>query len=208
MTPSSAAGGTADDGSALMTRAATGWIEELPGLIERALSGDEQAWRNLVDRFSGLVWKVLSTYDLSASDREEAFASTFYRLFEKLSSLREPRALPKWLATTARNEANAVCRTRRRLVPTDVLPLREVLPGDHDRALLDDELLGAVMAAFATLPPPAQALLRLLTAVPALSYEEIASLLDIPVGSIGPTRQRYLQRLRGALIPYLNGGAA
>ena len=207
MTTGGATGDVAGDGGTLTMRTAA-WIEELPGLIERALGGDDQAWRNLVDRFSGLVWKVLSTYDLSASDREEAFASTFYRLFEKLSSLREPRALPKWLATTARNEANAVCRTRRRLVPTDVLPLREVLPGDHDRDMLDDELLVAVMAAFATLPPPAQAMLRLLTAVPPLSYEEIASLLDVPVGSIGPTRQRHLQRLRTALIPYLNGGAA
>ena len=68
------------------------------------------------------MWKVLHTYDLSASDREEAFASTFYRLFEKLSTLREPRALPKWLATTARNEANAVSRTRRRLVPDRPAP--------------------------------------------------------------------------------------
>jgi RNA polymerase sigma factor (sigma-70 family) len=188
--------------------AAPNWTDELPGLIEQALGGHEPSWRDLVDRFSGLVWKVLNTYDLSSTDREEAFASTFYRLFEKLSTLREPRALPKWLATTARNEANAVSRSRRRLVPTDQLPLREVLPGDHDRALLDDELLGAVMAAFATLPPAAQALLRLLTAVPPLSYEEIGVLLDVPVGSIGPTRQRYLRRLRSALAPYLEGGAA
>jgi RNA polymerase sigma factor (sigma-70 family) len=186
---------------------APSWTDELPGLIERALAGDESSWRQLVDRFSGLVWKVLHTYDLSTSDREEAFASTFYRLFEKLSTVRDPCALPKWLATTARNEAHAVCRTRRRLVPTDQLPL-EVLPGDHDRALLDDELLVAVMAAFATLPPAGQALLRLLTAVPPLSYEEIAALIDVPIGSIGPTRQRYLERLRAALAPYVEGGAA
>jgi RNA polymerase sigma factor (sigma-70 family) len=184
------------------------WTDELPGLIERALAGDESSWRQLVDRFSGLVWKVLHTYDLSPNDREDAFASTFYRLFEKLSTLRQPRALPKWLATTARNEANAVSRTRRRHVPTDQLPLCEVLPGDHDRALLDDELLVAVMAAFATLPPAGQALLRLLTAVPPLSYEEIAALLEVPVGSIGPTRQRYIKRLRAALAPYVEGGAA
>jgi RNA polymerase sigma factor (sigma-70 family) len=195
-------------GATLTAGPAPAWTDELPALIERALAGDEPSWRHIVDRFSGLVWKVLHTYDLSASDREEAFASTFYRLFEKLETLREPRALPKWLATTARNEANALSRTRRRLVPTDELPLREVLPGDHDRALLDDELLGAVMAAFATLPPAGQALLRLLTAVPPLSYDEIASLLGVPVGSIGPTRQRYLQRLRAALAPYLEGGAA
>jgi RNA polymerase sigma factor (sigma-70 family) len=194
------------DGSTLTV--GPNWTEELPGLIERALTGDEHSWCDLVDRFSGLVWKVLNTYDLSASDREEAFASTFFRLFEKLSTLREPRALPKWLATTARNEANAVCRTRRRLVPTDQLPLREVLPGDHDRTMLDDELLAAVMAAFATLPPAGQALLRLLTTVPPLSYEEIAALVGVPVGSIGPTRQRYLQRLRTALVPYLEGGMA
>lgn len=62
------------------------------------------------------------------------------------------------------------------------------------------------MAAFATLPPAGQALLRLLTTVPPLSYEEIAALVGVPVGSIGPTRQRYLQRLRTALVPYLESG--
>src|SRR5262249_32852430 len=125
------------------------WTDALPGLIERALGGEEASWRELVDRFSGLVWKGLNSYDLSATDREEASAPPFPRRLEKLAPLREPRALPKWLATPARNEANAVSRVRRRVLPAEDLPLREVLPGDHDRALLDDELTTAVMAAFA-----------------------------------------------------------
>ena len=94
--------GPTDDGSTLTMRTTTAWIEELPGLIERALTGDEQAWRNLVDRFSGLVWKVLSTYDLSASDREEAFAS--------------PR-LGTVFPVVSRNYARS-CSTSRRSVPS------------------------------------------------------------------------------------------
>lgn len=182
------------------------WLEEFPDLVRRALDRDESAWRTLVDRLSGVVWKVLNTYEMSATDREEAFASTFFRLYEKLAAIHEPRALPKWVATTARNEANAMYRSRKRTVPTEELPLREIIPGDHDRSMLDDELLRAVLIAFAKLPPKAQALLRLVTAVPALSYDEIGDLLGIPHGSIGPMRQRYLDRLRSLLHPYLCGG--
>jgi RNA polymerase sigma factor (sigma-70 family) len=179
---------------------------DLAALATRALDGDSTAWRSLVDRLSGVVWKVVSSYRLSAADREDAYASTFYRLYDKLATIREYAALPGWVATTARNEVHAILRSQGRVVPTDAPALREVVPGDHDSALLDDELLGKAMVAFSRLPAKRQALLRLLTAEPPLSYEEISRLLDIPLGSIGPTRGRCLEQLRLELMPYFGGG--
>jgi RNA polymerase sigma factor (sigma-70 family) len=179
---------------------------DLRGLAARALEGDARAWEAIVERLSGVVWKVVNSYRLSAADRDDAYASTFYRLYDKLATVRDPAALPGWVATTARNEVHALVRSHGRQVPTASLPLREIDPGDHDTALLDDEVLSRVMAAFADLPPKHQALLRLLTADPPLSYEEIGRVLEMKHGSIGPTRGRCLEQIRVAVRPYLAGG--
>jgi RNA polymerase sigma factor (sigma-70 family) len=177
-------------------------------LVARALDRDESAWRQLVDGLKGVAWKVLYGYDLSSEDRNDAFASTFFRVYERLDSLRDPQKLPGWVATIARNEANTVYRKRAKFVPMAELPLRGVLSEDHSEQLIDDELHVALLAAFRNLPPDMQTLLRLLSADPPLGYDEVGRVLNLPHGSIGPTRQRCLQRLRNSpeLAPYLHGG--
>jgi hypothetical protein len=62
--------------------------------------------------------------------------------------------------------------------------------------LLRDERYAELWASFGELPPRCQALLRLLMADPPPSYLEVASPLETPVGSIGPTRMRCVARLR------------
>jgi len=177
-------------------------------LVERAIDKDEAAWRELVDRLKGVAWKVLYNYDLSTEDRNDAFASTFFRVYERLGSIRDPQKLPGWVATTARNEAHAIHRKRVKLVPMAELPFRATTADDHSEALLDDELRTAMLAAFRRLPADMQALMRLLSTDPPLGYEAIGKLLDLPHGSIGPTRQRCLQKLRSSpeLAPFFDGG--
>lgn len=184
------------------------WTDEYEDLVRRALDRDESAWRVLVDRLSGVVWKVVNSYDLEPADRDEVFASTFFRAFQSLHTVKEPKTLPGWIATVARNEAYALAKARRRVVPMEELPFREVMSGELDSSLLDSELLRAVMAAFQKLPAKAQALLRLLTCVPPLSYDEISRTLGMPKGSIGPTARRHLDVLRAALRPYTLGSGS
>ena len=181
---------------------------DLPALVARALERDQRAWRDLVNRLKGVAWKVIYSYDLSEEDRNDAFASTFFRLHERLATVREPEKLPGWVATTARNEANTVSRRRAKLVPMAELPLRTVDHGDHGEGLESDELRTALYAAFSSLSPEHQALMRMLSADPPIGYDEISRVLNLPHGSIGPTRARCLQRLRTSpeLAPFLNGG--
>lgn len=181
---------------------------DLPALVARALERDQRAWRDLVNRLKGVAWKVIYSYDLSEDDRNDAFASTFFRLHERLATVREPEKLPGWVATTARNEANTVSRRRSKLVPMAELPLRTVDHGDHGEGLESDELRTALYAAFSSLSPEHQALMRMLSADPPIGYDEISRVLNLPHGSIGPTRARCLQRLRTSpeLAPFLNGG--
>lgn len=182
---------------------------ELNVLVGRALQRDQQAWRALVDRLKGVAWKVLYSYDLSEEDRNDAFASTFFRLHEHLANIREVEKLPGWVATTARNEANSLSRRRSKLVPMAELPLRGTDDTDLGEGLENDELRVALFAAFRRLPANLQALMRMLSADPPIGYDEIGRLLNLPHGSIGPTRARCLQRLRTSpeLAPFFNGGS-
>jgi RNA polymerase sigma factor (sigma-70 family) len=177
-------------------------------LVECARDGDAAAWEALVDGLQGLVWSTLASFGLSPEDRKDVFAAAFFRLFERLDTVREPHKLAGWMATTTRNEALSLARARQRTEPRDNLGDGDAGVRPLDEGLLDDELQGAVRAAFDRLSPSCQELLRLLTAEPPLSYDEIAALLDIPRGGIGPTRQRCLDRLRSApeLLAFVEGG--
>jgi RNA polymerase sigma factor (sigma-70 family) len=183
--------------------------QSLIHIVDLAKDGDRQAMAALVDRHQGVVWRATADMGLSPEDRQDVFAATFCRLFEHLGAIREPVKLPGWLATTARNEVRQVLRAKRRTQPREEIePGEPVLIGGLDEAMLDGELRNALGAAFLRLRQPCQELLRLTTAVPSISYEQISELTGIPLGSIGPTRQRCLEHLRRApeLRPFMEGG--
>ena len=177
-------------------------------LAERALQQDQRAWCEIVDRLKGVAWKVLYGFQMSEEDRKDAFASTFFRLYEHLGSINDHDKLPGWVATTARNEAHTIFRRQRHTVPMDELSLRDTPTSELDDKIVADEMRAAMHAAFRRLPKESQALMRLLTSDPPLGYDEISTILDMPRGSIGPLRQRCLERLRSSpeMAPYMNGG--
>jgi len=183
---------------------------DLSTLVSHALGGERVAWEELVRRLKGVAWRAIGSFDLHAEDRNDAFASTFFRLFERLDTVREPEKLPGWVATTARNEVLTILRARQRVRPTDLVDERPAVLPDHDEALMDLELQTALTAALHRLSPSCQELLRLLTADPPLSYDEISEITGRPRGSIGPSRQRCLEALRRTpeLRPFLDRGQA
>lgn len=179
-------------------------------LVEDALRGDRRAWEEIVARYRRVAWKVITSFDLADPDREDVFSATFFRLFERLGTIREPEKLPGWIATTARNETLTLLRSRGRERPTDLAGHDAGVAADHDERLLDTELRVALRRAFSAMDPECRSLLLLLTADPPLSYDEVAELSGRPRGSIGPTRQRCLDRLRRSaeLRPFLDGSPA
>lgn len=169
---------------------------DLTTLVRTASAGGEEAWNEIVDRFAGLVWHVVRSFRLPDAVAEDAVQTTWLRLAEHLDRIRQPDSLAGWLSRTARNECLHAIRLRQRehLVddsfdPPDPTSTEEptVISPDRDAAL---------WAAFATLPDRCQQLLRLLIADPPVPYEVISATLDMPIGSIGPTRARCLQKLR------------
>ena len=174
-------------------------------LVRYAASGDTAAWTALVERFSGLVWSVARAHRLGSADAEEVFQTTWLRLTENVSRLTEPERVGAWLATTARNEALKVIRLGARTTITDSMHVLDRASDDEspENAVLESEEGAArlrrarqMWSAFHRLPGRCQQLLRLLIASPPPSYADIAAMLGIAIGSIGPTRGRCLQQLR------------
>jgi RNA polymerase sigma factor (sigma-70 family) len=166
-------------------------------LTAAALAGNPAAWEALVERLKRVVWRALGSFNLRSEDRKDVFAATFARLYEHLATIREPEKLPGWMATTARNEAIRLLRSDTHMVLTDRIDLgADATQPDPAVGLIDAELHRALHRALGRLSPACQDLLRLLTVDPPLSYAAIGKSLNMPHGSIGPNRQRCLERLR------------
>ncbi len=166
-------------------------------LLAAAAGGDSKAWATIVDRYERLVWSVVRSYRLDSAAASDVCQTVWLRLVENCERIRQPERLPSWLCATARNEALRTVRAQKRTIPSefeyDIVD--EALP-DPDAAILQDERLGQMVAAFQQLSPDCQQLLRLLVTDPPLDYDVVAELIDRPKGSIGPTRARCLEKLR------------
>ncbi|MGI8684384.1 MAG: RNA polymerase sigma factor [Acidimicrobiales bacterium] len=170
-------------------------------LVRAAADGDQAAWDALVKRFSGLVWSIARSHRLGAADAADVSQTAWLRLVENLGRIRDPDRVGAWLASTSRNECLRVIRRSGRQVPTDLdadtdLEADEALAPPVDAGLLAGERDAHLWRAFSTISERCQVLLRLLITDPPPSYEEIGEILDMAVGSIGPTRARCLAHLR------------
>jgi RNA polymerase sigma factor (sigma-70 family) len=167
-------------------------------LVTRAAGDDQQAWDELIERYAPLVWAICTRYQLSNHDIEDVGQSVWLLLVAQLGKLREPAALPGWLATTTKRECLRVVTATRKSqqLGSNV----DDAPFADERAI-DEQILiaernAALRTAFAELPPHGQHLLAMLFRDPPCSYSEISATLGIPIGSIGPQRARCLERLR------------
>ncbi|MEV6286073.1 sigma-70 family RNA polymerase sigma factor [Kribbella sp. NPDC051770] len=184
-------------------------------MVIGARDGDRGAWDDLVERYAPLVWTICRRFGLSAADVDDVGQSVWLLLVEHLPGLREPAALPGWIATTTRHECLRMVRAGHRTEPADPVELLAAAP--YDEVPLDEELLlherrTTVRTAFGQLSQRCRLLLSMLVQDPPPAYCEISDKLHMPIGSIGPNRARCLDRLRqtpalAALIgPIEDGG--
>lgn len=175
-----------------------------------ARSGDRQALDALVQDLTPLVWHVARAQGVERAQAEDVVQTVWLTLLRKLDSVAEPRALARWLITTTRREALRVQRSTDNEAPLvdevldklraqDGLPEQEVLKRDRNTAL---------WTAFRNLSERCQEILRLTVLAGRAEYNAVAETLQIPRGSIGPTRNRCLTTLRGALTHETEGGSS
>jgi RNA polymerase sigma factor (sigma-70 family) len=175
-------------------------LSEVPteDLVVRARGGDQASWVALTQRYTNLLWSVARGMRLSHSDAADVVQTTWLRLVERLDTVRDPGRLASWLVTTARRECLDTLRRNARVRPglAELWEDTWAAADELDASLLREERDAALWKAFRSLAPRCQLLLRVLMADPPPSYTEVSAALDLPVGSIGPTRQRCLNALR------------
>jgi len=171
-------------------------------LVEECLSGNEEAWSLLIEKYKALIYSIPVKYSLSHQEAADVFQATCLELLVRLPQLREPRALPKWLMQVAHHECYRLKRRNQRVVSRDAEP---DLPEPETPAIAeslveqtqDEQMLREAMTA---LRPQCRRLVELLFfETPPRPYTEVAAELGLAVGSIGFTRQKCLERLRGLL---------
>jgi RNA polymerase sigma factor (sigma-70 family) len=179
-------------------RAAQRGERDTATLVDAAAAGEAQAWRELIDRYAVLIRSVCRSHRMCDADGEDVAQLTWLRAVEHIGALRDPERFGAWLATTARRECLRVLQGRKRVVPTcDEVrnPLFSAHVDEEEIAVAAERRV-AVRQALAVLPDKQRTLLRLLHSEREPSYDTISAQLGMPIGSIGPTRGRALERLR------------
>ncbi|QBI21898.1 sigma-70 family RNA polymerase sigma factor [Egibacter rhizosphaerae] len=145
-----------------------------------------------------MLWAIARSYRLSRADAADAIQTTWFRLVDRLDTIREPEHVGAWLATTLRRECLRTKQQRERnVLPDDPDSLDPVDPSSPpDESVARDDSARELWRLVDTMDDRCRRLLRMLMADPPPSYEELSAGLDMPIGSIGPTRARCLTRLR------------
>lgn len=177
-------------------------------LVAAGAGGDGGAIRELIHRHTSLVWSIAWNYRLSPPDAADVTQMVWLRLIENLGRIRQPDSLGAWLSSVTRHECLRLLRRQEREIATadDVDLDRHCDDEEIDGRLLGAERDATVRQSVAHLPVRGRRLLEALLDTPSASYQAVADAVGIPIGSIGPTRQRCLERLREA--PELIGMAA
>jgi RNA polymerase sigma factor (sigma-70 family) len=171
-------------------------------LVKQCLAGKEEAWAQLIDKYKALIYSVPVRYGLPPQEAADVFQGTCMELLKRLPDLREPRALPKWLMQVAYHQCYHWKRQQQRLVSRDgetELPEPKIPPMAEElvRQTEEEQILREAMAGLA---PRCRRLVEMLFfETPARPYSEVASELQLAVGSIGLTRQKCIETLRKRL---------
>ena len=175
------------------------------GLVPRCLRGETGAWEEFLERYGRLVYSTILKVGLPAEEQEAAFQETIMAVFRRLDQLRDPDHLVSWIVGIAwRQSVNRIrVRSReQRVEEVDDQVLSRSLDPPEDHAPPDEILLGLeraqqARAALDSLPERCRRLLGYFFYMdPPPDYCEIARREEIPIGSLGPTRVRCLEKLR------------
>jgi RNA polymerase sigma factor (sigma-70 family) len=172
---------------------------DLAALVAASVQGDEEAWNEVVRRYTQLVMSVIWQFHIYGPDAQDISQMVWLRLVEHLGDIRDPTRIVAWIITTAKHECLRQLRSAGRIILVDPLNARMLEGGATaaiDDGLLEAERHQALRDGLAELAPQDRELLTLLATDPAPSYAEISRRLGIPIGSIGPTRGRVLEKLR------------
>jgi RNA polymerase sigma factor (sigma-70 family) len=179
--------------------------EKVGDAVRRYNDGDERAMTDLVRCVTPWLFHVCRGYRLSRPTAEDVVQNTMLALVQHIRSVREPRSALSWLSVVARREAlRAINKDRRTELVGDMAMFDTVRESDDPQHVVEAKLVReALLASLARLPGRRRDLLWLLFLAEVKGYATIGEILGMPIGSIGPNRQRGLDAMRGLLAPAL-----
>jgi len=170
-------------------------------LVARCREGDDEAWRELVERFSRYVYAIsVQAFRLSQHDAEDVFQDVFAKVYEKLPRLRDDDAFRPWLAQLTRRTCIDRVRSGARETPTEELEPAEL---DESLSLLDEAL--TVHEAMSGLSDGCREILDRFFARDE-SYRTIGEALSLPAGTIASRISRCLEKLKALMEDTEPGG--
>ena len=187
-------------------RRAEGQLDQSPwdmasGAFIAWRSGDASAVDDLVAAMTPVLWHVVRAYGHDRQSAEDVIQATWLGFVRLHQTIDDPQAVASWLITSARRGAAAHARTARRASPVQDETLHAVLPdaeSAEELAVRDDEA-SRLWRAVASVDERCRKLLRVVAFMDRPDYQALSKDLDMPVGSIGPTRARCLAKVRRAL---------
>lgn len=168
-------------------------------LVRDCVLGHDEAWEALIRRFRRLIYSIAVSYRLGDAGADDVFQRVAIKLLQNLPKLRKVESLPSWIGAVTRHECQALRRESRHEDPAGLEGAPEPAEGPVDlvEEALEVERQHAVALAFEKLGEPCHGLLHALyREQPTPSYSEIAARTGRPIGSLGPTRARCLQKLQ------------
>lgn len=173
-------------------------------LIRACISGDEAGWRRFFEMYGRLIYTIPARFGFNAPDCDEIFQEASLEIISGLSAIQQPERLQAWIVTITRRTC---IRRFRQQTDKNTIGLDEWEPAELSS--MDESILSQIQLeeervllyrAMVKLGPKCQQLLtELFLSDEELSYAEIAEKLDMPLGSIGPSRQRCIDALQKVL---------
>jgi RNA polymerase sigma factor (sigma-70 family) len=174
-------------------------------LVDRCLDHEFGAWEEFLRRYGRLIYSTIHKAGLRPDEQEDAFQSSVMAIYRQLPKLRDREKIVSWIVGITWRQAVDRIRLRSREIRMEEVRdpvLRGSLDPPADAVLPDEDRVALELAQHATealdsLPGRCRRLLNLMFYEhPPLDYAEIARREGVPVGSLGPTRARCLQKMR------------
>ena len=175
-------------------------------LIAQIQAGDRQAFERLLDTYETRVYRLALRYTGTPSDAEDVTQEIFLGVYKSLGKFRGESTLATWIYRVALNH----CLEFRRKRKLDSVPYDEELTlatrdwrDSPEQSANKGELSDRVEAALQCLSPQHREVI-LLHELQGLTYQEAASVLNVPVGTVKSRLSNAFRKLRDLLGGYVN----
>jgi len=168
-----------------------------PRLVQACLDGNETAWNELVERYQRLVFSIPRKYGLSTADAQDVMQNVFEIIYRRLETLRDHTILSSWIIRITHRATLHYLKQGR--VDNELIDEMCGFEDVDTKQLEQLETQYLVRQAVERLDEQSRELIMALLTDPPPSYEALAKKLDCPVGSIGPTRARAINKLKKIL---------